>query len=223
MARRGSVKPIRTGLLHVPALDEAAGKEVRKVLRLLRGVIVLQESYAASQRHWIEQTLIRWCDEEELDLILTIGGTLPAPGPSSDEIVPDATSAVIERSLLGLAQFMRRVALDISPLAMLDRGVIGIRGRTLIINLPAEAEPAAVFLDAVVDQIPYVLALLRQDEDAMTHAQAMEAASTLEGEEGDWWDEPEEDDEAPPPTRSSGKGLNASDFADFLRRQQDKD
>lgn len=224
MARRTRVKPIRTGLLHVPVLDEAAGKEVRQVLRILRGLIVLQEGYAAGQRHWIEETLIRWCDEEELDLILTIGGTLPAPGPSSDEIVPEATSAVIERPMMGLAHFMRTVAWDACPLAMIDRGVIGIRGRTLIINLPAGADPAAEFLEGIVDQVPFVLALLRQDEDAMTHAQAMEAEAATDGVDDDWWDEPGEEDEdaAPPAQKAAGKGLNAGDFADFLRRQQEK-
>jgi len=221
MARRARVKPVRTGLLHVPVSDPGAGEAVRQVLRHLRGFIVLHESYAADQRHWIEETLVRWGDEEELDLILTIGGTLPAPGPSGDEIVPEATSAVIERPMLGLAQLMRAAAWDACPLAMIDRGVVGIRGRTLIANLPAGAAPAAEFIGAIVDQIPDVLAHLRQDEEAMSHAQAMAAeAHDTDGDVDADADLPFGSGADEPPVKPERRGLNAEDFADFLRRQR---
>src|SRR3954452_13161258 len=99
---------IRTGILHVPALDAAAGEAVsRKLIAALRRVVIQQESYAASDRRWLEETLCKWCDEDELDLLLTLGGTLPAPGPSAKEIVPEATGAVIERTVPGLAEAMR--------------------------------------------------------------------------------------------------------------------
>ena len=84
---------IRTGLLHVPQMDTAAGEAVsRTLIGSLRRVVIQQESYAASDRRWLEDTLGKWCDEDELDLLLTIGGTLPAPGPSGREVVPEATA-----------------------------------------------------------------------------------------------------------------------------------
>ena len=133
---------LRTGILHVPAHDEAAGDAVTEVLRSSGArVHLMLESSAGDDRHWIADLLRRWSDEEELDLIVTIGATLPAPGPSGREIVPDATSDVIERDLPGLAETMRAYAQEELPLASLHRGVAGIRGRTLILNLPQGAGP----------------------------------------------------------------------------------
>ena len=217
---------IRTGLLHVPALDMAASEAVRALLRGLGAAVVMQEKYAASQRHWIEETLRQWCDEEELDLILTIGGTLPAPGPSSAEIVPEATLASVERLLPGLPEAMRAYAQDEVPLAILDRSMAGIRGRTLILNLPAGAAPATLFFEAVVEVLPIVLAHLRQEASAPTLADVMGGIEVVELDEVEEVamlpDKPA--NPAPPPSQepSKGKGLNAADFAEFLRRSQGK-
>jgi molybdopterin biosynthesis enzyme MoaB len=204
---------IRTGLLHVPQMDAAAGETVsRQLIGALRRVVIQQESYAASDRRWLEDTLCKWCDEDELDLVLTIGGTLPAPGPSALEIVPEATASVVERLVPGLAEAMRADVREEFAGASLHRGVTGIRGRTLIINLPGGAAAAALFLGAILEDLPYILAHLRGDEQAMTLAQIV---SEGEGEEiaGDV--------EAPQPSdvvKPNPKGLNAEEFAAFLRR-----
>ena len=210
---------VRAGLLHIPTLDLEAGAAVRRLLHAeAPGIIVLQESYAASQRHWIEETLRRWCDEDELDLVLTIGGTLPAPGPSSREVTPEATLAVVERLLPGLPEAMRAYAQETTALALLDRGVAGIRGRTAILNLPAGAGPAAYFLEAVVDLLPPLLAHL---QDAPT---APALADALAAESGDLEDEDEEAGErqtgSAEPEAPSRSGLNAADFAAFLQRRK---
>jgi molybdopterin biosynthesis enzyme MoaB len=204
---------IRTGLLHVPQMDAAAGETVsRQLIGALRRVVIQQESYAASDRRWLEDTLCKWCDEDELDLVLTIGGTLPAPGPSALEIVPEATASVVERLVPGLAEAMRADVREEFAGASLHRGVTGIRGRTLIINLPGGAAAAALFLGAILEDLPYILAHLRGDEQAMTLAQIV---SEGKGEEiaGDV--------EAPQPSdvvKPNPKGLNAEEFAAFLRR-----
>ncbi len=195
----------RVGLLHVPALDLAAGEAVRRVLAAELGAVVfLHESYAASQRHWVEDVLTRWCDEEELDLLLTVGGTLPAPGPSAREIVPEATAAVLERAVPGLGEAMRQAAQEDEPLAWIDRGVAGIRGRTLILNLPA-GSAAALFLTGVVDLLGPVLAHLRDDPDAPRLGEYIA-------------DDPAAPD-APPTAKPPG--LDAGEFAAFLRRRKD--
>lgn len=204
---------IRCGLLHVPTLDLEIGAQLRALLRGVPGLVVVQESYAASDRNWIEATLCRWCDEEELDLVLTVGGTLPAPGPGSREIAPDATLAVLERRLPGLGEAMRRAAAVTLPLAPLDRSEAGIRGRTLVVNLPAGDRAASAFLAAILALIPPILAHLRDDPAApgvdTGLVQPADAPSATTS--------PAAEDAEPPPR---GKGLNAADFAEFLRRRR---
>ncbi|PLX99045.1 MAG: molybdenum cofactor biosynthesis protein, partial [Desulfuromonas sp.] len=86
----------------------------------------------------IEELLLTWCDREQLDLILTTGGT----GLSPRDRTPEATRAVIEREVPGIAEAMRMQNLARTPHAMLSRGIAGLRGKTLIINLPGS--PKAV-------------------------------------------------------------------------------
>jgi molybdopterin biosynthesis enzyme MoaB len=213
------VTVIRTGLLHIPSLDRAAGAALRRVLHAtLPAAVVLQESYAAGQRHWIEETLRRWCDEEELDLVLTVGGTLPAPGPSSREIVPEATLAVLERLLPGLPEAMRAYAQEETPLALLDRGVAGIRGRSVILNLPHGAGAAVRFLEAVVEVLPAILAHLRDDPAAPTLADAL--GNATQTADIDLIDEAE--DAPDTPEKTPRRGLNAEEFAAYLQRRREE-
>lgn len=207
---------VRTGILCIPTYDEAAAAGVRRLLTgAIPGVLIVLEHRTPGQRHLIAEVLRRWSDEEELDLILTIGATLPAPGPSGRELAPEATLDVAERLLPGLSEAMRAQGRAASPLALLERGVAAIRGRTAIINLPAGAGPAAFFLEAVVDVLPAVLAHLRDDPAAPDLADALAAA----GEGGEPAAVP------PPAVPSAGgpsekKGLDPAEFADFLRRRR---
>lgn len=200
-------QPIRTGLLCVPALDDEALSAVGQTLRAqVPGCVVMLERSVGGQRHALEDILVRWCDEEEMDLVITLGGALPAPGPSGREVTPEVTRAVVERLLPGLSEAMRAHAQGQTRLALLDRGVAGIRGRTLVLNLPAGAAPAVLFLEPILDLIPAVLAHLREDEDAPR----MDDELILHTED---------DSPAPsPPGRPGAKGLDAAEFAAFLRR-----
>ena len=206
---------VRTGILHVPRVDGAAGEAVAQLLiGTLRRVVIQQESYAASDRRWLEETLGKWCDEDELDLLVTIGGTLPASGPSGVEVVPEATAAVVERLVPGLAEAMRaEVGADFVG-ASLHRGVAGIRGRTLIVNLPAGRRAAPRFLEAIVEELPYILAHLQGEGATMT------LEDILGGEEAGAGaaQMPEPRPATPISPKPSAKGLNAEDFAAFLRR-----
>ena len=197
--------PIKTGLLCIPQYDEPAVNAVRRLLvGGVPGLLILHEHRAPMQRNLIEDILCRWCDEDELDLIVTIGGTLPAPGPGAREIVPEATLAVAERPLPGLTEAMRAYAQDDLPLAIIDRSVAAIRGRTLLINLPAGAKPARLFLEGVVDVIGAVVAHLQEDPAAppLAHEDELEDSGA-------------EDANLP-----SKPGLNADDFAAFLKRRK---
>jgi molybdopterin biosynthesis enzyme MoaB len=167
----------------------------------VRELVVLQEAAAPMQRNVLEDLLCRWCDEEELDLVVTIGGTLPAPGPSSREIVPLVTLAVAERLLPGLGEAMRAYAQDELPLAIIDGSQGAIRGRTLLLNLPAGAVPATLFLEGVLDVIASLVAHLQEDPAAPRLAGPASGVAKQE-----------------PLVRS---GLNAEDFAAFLKRKRD--
>ncbi len=202
---------VRTGILSVPHLDDEAANTVVELLRTtLPTVLLLQNAVAGSQRHWIEELLRQWCDEEELDLVITIGGTAPAPGPSAAEIVPDATSAVIERTLPGLAEAMRNYAAQEVPLAWLERGIVGIRGRSLLINLPAGAAPALLFLEAIIDLIAPTLAYLHEPANAPRLADLLEVQPLADAVGEDTQE----------PMRKQATGLDGNEFAAFLQRRQ---
>lgn len=200
---------IRTGLLCVPQMDDEALDGVRALLRGVSGVIVLEESAVASQRTWIAETLRTWCDEVELDLVLTLGGTLPAPGPSALEIVPEATLDVLDRLAPALSEAMRAEAQAQAQLALLDRGVAGIRSRTLIVNLP-EGAAAVHWLAAIVDVIPAYVAHLQGDSSAPR-------LETFAGPLDDVAPEVAESSAAEPRT---AKPLDADEFAAFLKRSK---
>jgi molybdopterin biosynthesis enzyme MoaB len=212
---------IKTGVLCIPTYDEQAVQAVRRLLHArLRGVVIWADRHIAGQRYWVEELLRRWCDEEEMDLILTIGGTAPAPGPSALEITPEATAAVLERPLPGLPEAMRSAMGKKMPLAFLDRSVAGVRGRTVILNLPAGAHAASLALEAVVDLLGAALAYVRQEPVSPTLEEALASLSSSDdGEE----DEPMQPPSTPSPTagagKRSGRSLDPEEFAEFLRRR----
>ena len=105
----------------------------------------------------IAAALVLWSDQEKLDLILTCGGTGPAPR----DLTPEATLAVAERGVPGIPEAMRMAGLAQTPHAMLSRGVAVIRGRTLIINLPGSLKGATESLEAILPALPHALEKLR--------------------------------------------------------------
>jgi molybdopterin biosynthesis enzyme MoaB len=214
---------IRTGLLCVPVYDETASDAVRKLLLgVAPSAVIIIARHVASQRYLVEEVLRQWCDAEELDLILTIGGALPAPGPSASEIVPEATTAVIERPMPALNQTMRALAARETPLALLDRGVAGIRGRTLIVNLPAGAKAASLFLSAIAAVLPAVIAHL-QDDPTAPSLEATLAAQTMPGLSQAAASAAALDAPAPVAARRPARSLDPAEFAAFLQRNAGKD
>ena len=106
-------------------LDWAAG----------RGYEVVVRSIVPDETTLIAGKLARWADSEEVDVILTTGGT----GLSPRDVTPEATAAVLERTAPGIAEALRATAASGFPRAWLSRGIAGVRGRTLIVNLPGSA------------------------------------------------------------------------------------
>ena len=107
------------------------------------------------ERPLIEQTLKDLCDEG-CCLVVTTGGT----GPALRDVTPEATEAVCEKTMPGFGELMRKVSLEKVPTAILSRQTAGVRGQTLIVNLPGQPRAIAECLDAVFPAIPYCVDLL---------------------------------------------------------------
>ncbi len=104
----------------------------------------------------IEATLKRMADEDGCCLIVTTGGT----GPALRDITPEATEAVCEKMMPGFGELMRQVSLQYVPTAILSRQTAGVRGKSLIVNLPGKPKSIRECLDAVFPAIPYCIDLI---------------------------------------------------------------
>lgn len=104
----------------------------------------------------VRDTLIRLCDEEQADLILTTGGTGPAPR----DLTPEAMREVMQKELPGFGELMRQVSLREVATAILSRQTAGTRGQSLIINLPGKPAAIKTCLDAVFAAVPFCLDLI---------------------------------------------------------------
>ncbi|PID79708.1 molybdenum cofactor biosynthesis protein [bacterium DOLZORAL124_64_63] len=108
----------------------------------------------------IVDRLRHWADHSGYDLILTCGGT----GVSPRDVTPEATTRVVDRALPGFGERMRAASLEKSPHAIISRAVAGIRGRTLIINLPGSPRAALENLEAVWAAVPHLVAKMQGDQ-----------------------------------------------------------
>jgi molybdopterin adenylyltransferase len=104
----------------------------------------------------IEKTLIELCDVEGCSLVVTTGGT----GPALRDVTPEATEAVCEKMLPGFGELMRTASLKFVPTAILSRQTAGIRGKSLILNLPGKPSAIDDCLNAVFPAIPYCIDLI---------------------------------------------------------------
>jgi molybdenum cofactor synthesis domain-containing protein len=107
----------------------------------------------------IAALLIEWADRERLDLILTTGGT----GLSERDNTPEATKRILDREIPGIAEAMRMRSLEITPHAMLSRAVTGLRGHTLIINLPGSPKGVRENLEVVLPALRHALLKIAGD------------------------------------------------------------
>ena len=107
----------------------------------------------------IVDTLVEWADRIKLDLIFTTGGT----GLSPRDITPEATSRVIEREIPGMAEAMRLEGLKYTPFSQLSQAKVGIRGETLIVNLPGGLKALEEMLPVILLVIPHALEKIKGD------------------------------------------------------------
>lgn len=138
--------------------DDQSGPALARLIQA-EGWSLAKESILPDDEAAISQLLIEWVDSNELDVILTTGGT----GFSLRDVTPEATRSVIDREAPGLAEAMRAASLKITPHAMLSRVVAGIRNQTLIVNLPGSPKGAVENLQVIVPVLPHAVQLLKED------------------------------------------------------------
>ena len=132
-----------------------------------KAIIELLQTYISSEwkpiyqvipddRETIESSLVQMVDEQGCSLLITTGGTGPAPR----DVTPEATETVCEKMLPGFGELMRSVSLKYVPTAILSRQTAGIRGRALVVNLPGKPKSIKECLEAVFPAIPYCIDLI---------------------------------------------------------------
>nr|XP_046165234.1 gephyrin-like isoform X4 [Oncorhynchus gorbuscha] len=168
---------IRVGILTVSdscfrnLAEDRSGVNLKDLVHdpSLLGGIISSYKIVPDEIDEIKETLVDWCDEKELNLILTTGGTGFAPRDVTPEVHGDpkvcvcvhATREVIEREAPGMALAMLMGSLQVTPLGMLSRPVCGIRGKTLIINLPGSKKGSQECFQFILPALPHAIDLLR--------------------------------------------------------------
>jgi molybdopterin adenylyltransferase len=140
--------------------EDTSGDVIREMIQGLVAEVVFS-TVVPDEQEEIKKALIQGADEMGLDLIITTGGT----GVSPRDVTPDATGEVIERELPGFAEAMRMEGLKKTPHAMISRAVCGVRGQTLIINLPGSPKAVREGLEVILPAIAHTIAKIQGDPE----------------------------------------------------------
>ena len=139
--------------------EDRSGWEVVLILKDM-GVNITHTTIIPDEKDKIKDILIDCADRMKLDLIITTGGT----GVSPRDLTPDATLEVIDKEVLGMAEAMRRASATITPHAMISRAVVGIRGRSLIVNLPGSPKAVRENLAVILPALKHAIEKIRGDD-----------------------------------------------------------
>jgi len=160
MARRIGILPVSDRSSRGERPD-ASGPALESAV-IAQGWAVVQKAIVPDDREAIQETLADWADAGQVDVILTTGGT----GFSRRDVTPEATLDVVERQAQGIAEAMRLASLQVTPHAMLSRALAGIRGRTLIVNLPGSPKGALENFEVILPVLLHAVELLTESPDA---------------------------------------------------------
>ncbi len=131
--------------------EDKSGKLISEIVSQLGETVFYQ--VVPDEKVIISLALIKGCDKTDADIIFTTGGT----GLSPRDVTPEATADVIEKSVPGISEAIRLKSLEITSKAMLSRAISGIRGNTLIINLPGSPKAVKEALDVVLPILPHAV------------------------------------------------------------------
>lgn len=137
--------------------EDITGIELKKLVNNHKDYEVVLETIIPDEKFIIVNKLKEISDLEDVDLILTNGGT----GFSERDVTPEATLSIIEKEARGIAEYMRMQSMNITKRAMLSRGVCGIRNKTIILNLPGSPKGACENLEFVIDTLVHGLDILK--------------------------------------------------------------
>ena len=136
--------------------EDKSGPAIKEMLEADGHFQVAEQILLSDDREVLEKELVRLADEEKVNLVLTTGGT----GLSPRDNAPEATLAVAERQVPGIAEYMRAKSFEITPKAMLSRGAAVIRRQTLIINLPGSPKAVRENLGFIMPAIGHGLDIM---------------------------------------------------------------
>lgn len=139
--------------------EDISGREVIGMLADL-DIRVADYDIVPDEKEIIKKKIIEYTDTRRLDLVVTTGGT----GVSPRDVTPDATLEVIEKELPGMAEAMRAESMKKTPHAMISRAVAGIRGQSLIINLPGSPKGARENLAVILPALKHTIEKIQGDE-----------------------------------------------------------
>jgi molybdopterin adenylyltransferase len=139
--------------------QDTAGPLLQKILEE-NGFVVIARAVVPDEQEEIKACLMEWIDGQRIDLVITAGGT----GLSPRDVTPEATRPLLDREIPGIPEAMRLASLKKTTHAMLSRGLAGIRGQSLIINLPGSEKAARENLEAVLTTLPHALYKLKGGE-----------------------------------------------------------
>jgi molybdopterin adenylyltransferase len=139
--------------------EDISGREVVRMLVDL-DIRVTDYEIVPDEKEIIKGKIIEYTDTRNLDLVVTTGGT----GVSPRDVTPDATLEVLDRELPGMAEAMRRESMNKTPYAMISRAVAGIRGQSLIVNLPGSPKGARENLAVILPALKHTIEKIKGDE-----------------------------------------------------------
>lgn len=135
--------------------EDVSGKLISEMIKTIGGRTAAYD-IVPDEIPAITEKLLHYCEKLKVNVVITTGGT----GFSGRDVTPEATEAVIERNVPGLPELMRAEGLKKTRNAVLSRGIAGLRGKTLILNLPGSPKAVKESLEAVLDLIPHALKMM---------------------------------------------------------------
>lgn len=136
--------------------EDLSGRVIEEMVKTIDGTVVAY-NVIPDEFEVIQEYLLKYIKEKKVDLILTTGGT----GFSLRDVTPEATLSVVDRLAPGIAEAMRAESMKITPKAMLSRAVAGIRGKTLIVNLPGSPKAVKECLTVILPALPHGIEILK--------------------------------------------------------------